>query len=45
MSKNEVGHINEPLKTKAIPTPKLLIEGLNTKLRPKSKNEMKGSEQ
>ena len=24
MSKNEVGHINESLKTKAIPTPKLL---------------------
>ena len=26
MSKNEVGHINESLKTKAIPTPKLLIK-------------------
>ena len=26
MSKNEVGHINEPLKTKTIPTPKLLIK-------------------
>ena len=26
MSKNEVWHINEPLKTKAIPTPKLLIK-------------------
>ena len=25
MSKNEVGHINESLKTKAIPTPKILI--------------------
>ena len=26
MSKNEVGHINESLKTKAIPTSKLLIK-------------------
>ena len=26
MSKNEVGHINESLKTKATPTPKLLIK-------------------
>ena len=26
MSKNDVGHINESLKTKAIPTPKLLIK-------------------
>ena len=26
MSKNEVGHINESLKTKAIPTHKLLIK-------------------
>ena len=26
MSKNEVGHINESLKEKAIPTPKLLIK-------------------
>ena len=26
MSKNEVGHINESLKTKAIPAPKLLIK-------------------
>ena len=26
ISKNEVGHINEPLKTKAIATPKLLIK-------------------
>ena len=26
MSKNEVGHINESLKTKAIPTPQLLIK-------------------
>ena len=26
MSKNEVGHINESLKTKSIPTPKLLIK-------------------
>ena len=26
LSKNEVGHINESLKTKAIPTPKLLIK-------------------
>ena len=26
MSKKEVGHINESLKTKAIPTPKLLIK-------------------
>ena len=25
MSKNEVGHINESLKTKVIPTPKILI--------------------
>ena len=25
ISKNELGHINESLKTKAIPTPKLLI--------------------
>ena len=26
MSKTEVGHINESLKTKAIPTPKILIK-------------------
>ena len=26
ISKNEVGHINESLKTKALPTPKLLIK-------------------
>ena len=26
MSKNEVGYINESLKTKSIPTPKLLIK-------------------
>ena len=26
ISKNELGHINESLKTKAIPTPKLLIK-------------------
>ena len=26
MSKNEVGHINESLKTKGIPTPKILIK-------------------
>ena len=26
MSKNEVGHINESLKTKSIPTPKILIK-------------------
>ena len=26
MSKNEVGHINKSLKTKDIPTPKLLIK-------------------